>query len=98
LKSQIPSRRYHYFGEDSGLYQITGTVKVDGSPDTPVARLVVLFDQLGLRPLRSTWSDGTTGAYTFTKIANKKYMVMSFDHTHNFRAVVADQVTPDLMP
>lgn len=86
-----------YFGPDNGLYRISGTIKVDGSPDTPVARLVVLFDQISLRPLRSTWSNATTGAYEFIHLPNRKCMVMSFDYTNNFRAVVADQVTPELM-
>lgn len=83
--------------QDSGQYKISGTIKVDGSPDTPVARKVVLFDQVSLRVLQSTFSDGTTGAYEFTNLANKPHMVMSFDHEESFRAVVADRVTPEPM-
>lgn len=83
--------------EDSGRYKISGTIKVDGSPDTPVARKVVLFDQVSLRVLQSTFSNATTGAYEFLNLANKPHMVMSFDYTESFRAVVADRVMPELM-
>jgi hypothetical protein len=100
--SAIQKRIHHltlgFKGEDAGTYQVGGTIKVDGSPDTPVARLVVLFDQMTLRYLQSTWSNATTGAYQFTHLANKPYMVMSFDYTLNFRAIVADRVTPEPMP
>lgn len=89
---------YRHRGQDSGLYRINGTVKVDGSPDTPVARKVVLLDQVSLRPLQDVFSNGTTGDYEFTHLANKPHMVMAFDHTNNFRAVVADRVTPEPMP
>lgn len=97
LQKLLTGNRYRYFGQDNGGYRISGTVKVDGSPDTPVSRLVVVFDQISLRPLRSGWSDATTGEYEFTHLPNRQLMVMSFDYTENFRAVVADRVTPELM-
>jgi hypothetical protein len=98
LQERLNHVTYRYRGQDTGAYRINGTVKVDGSPDTPVARKVVLFDQVGLRPLQDTFSNATTGEYEFTHLANKPHMVMAFDHTNNFRAVVADRVTPEPMP
>lgn len=97
FQPRVAGTAHRYRTQDSGLYRISGTVKVDGSPDTPVARKVVLFDQAGLRPLQDTVSDATTGEYEFTNLANKSHMVMSFDHTNSFRAVVADRVTPEPM-
>lgn len=95
---RVKTGQVHYRGQDAGAYRINGTVKVDGSPDTPVARKVVLFDQVSLRPLQDTFSNATTGEYEFTHLANKPHMVMAFDHTNNFRAVVADRVMPEPMP
>jgi hypothetical protein len=83
--------------EDGGAYHLAGTVKVDGSPDLPVSRRVWLFDHDGGRLVREQWSDPGTGAYDFTHIALKPYFVVAFDHTHNFRAVIADRVLPEPM-
>jgi hypothetical protein len=94
---RVVGRRHIYRGQDSGHYKIGGTIKVGGSQDTPVARKVVLFDQVSLRVLQSTFSNGVTGAYEFTNLANKPHMVMSFDHEESFRAVVADRVIPEPM-
>lgn len=80
----------------AGRGQITATVKIDGTPtDTPVRRKVRLFrDRDGLF-VRETWSDATTGAYSFTEIdENETYTVVSYDYTENYRAVIADRITP----
>lgn len=83
--------------EDGGAYHVAGTVKVDGTPDIPVSRRVVLFAHDGGRVVREQWSDRTTGAYDFRNIAHKPYFVVAFDHTNNFRAVIADRVMPEPM-
>lgn len=80
----------------AGRGSITATVKEDGTPtDTPVRRKVRLFrDRDGLM-VRETWSNATTGAYSFTEIdENETYSVVSYDHNDNFRAVIADRITP----
>lgn len=80
----------------AGRGSIAATVKEDGTPtDTPVRRKVRLFrDRDGLM-VRETWSNATTGAYTFTEIdENETYSVVSYDHNNNFRAVIADRITP----
>ncbi|WP_140636574.1 discoidin domain-containing protein [Methylibium rhizosphaerae] len=83
--------------QDGGRYHLHGTVKVDGTPDIPVSRRVWLFDHDGARLVREQWSDAVTGAYDFRHIALKPYFVVAFDHTHNFRAVIADRVMPEPM-
>lgn len=80
----------------AGRGSINATVKEDGTPtDTPVRRKVRLFrDRDGLM-VRETWSNATTGAYSFTEIdENETYSVVSYDHNNNFRAVIADRITP----
>lgn len=80
----------------AGRGSITATVKEDGTPtDTPVRRKVRLFrDRDGLL-VRETWSDATTGAYSFAEInENETYSVVSYDHNDNYRAVIADRITP----
>lgn len=81
-----------------GAGRIFGTVKVDSSPDVPVYRRVWLMNQRDAVIIRETWSDEATGEYEFTNIdESQKYSVISFDHTNNFRAVIADSVVPELM-
>ena len=86
--------------EDFGLFQISGTVKQQGTPsNTPLARRVQLFMERSGRMIRETWSDPTTGAYTFTYLrGDQTYFVVSFDYAHDFRAVIADNLTPSQMP
>lgn len=46
-----------------------------------------------------TWSDETTGAYLFTEIdRSTTYTVLTDDYQHSYRAVVADRITPSLIP
>lgn len=74
---------------------IAGTVMVDGTPDYPVARRVRLYRDSDGALIAETWSDGSTGAYSFAGInRSMAYTVLALDHTHNFRAVVADNLTP----
>ena len=96
---QIRGRGQHMRPDaiDGGGYHLAGTVKVDGTPDIPVSRRVWLFDHDGARIVRELWSDPLTGAYDFTHIAHRPYFVIAFDHTNNFRAVIADRVLPEPM-
>jgi len=83
-----------------GRGRIAGTVKVDGNPaDTPVYRRVRLFQDVDGVMVAETWSDPVTGAYAFDYIAREqKYTVISYDHTHEFRAVAADNLIPTAIP
>jgi hypothetical protein len=75
---------------------ITGTVKIKGTPDYAVSRRVRLYrDRDGIL-VGETWSDPTTGAYSFDGLdRSQKYTVLALDHTGNFRAVPADNLTPE---
>lgn len=85
--------------EFGGRGQITGTVKEKGTPDAPVYRRVRLFRERDALLVAETWSDPITGAYIFTNInPAHRYTVITYDHTGDFRAVAADNLTPDLMP
>jgi hypothetical protein len=83
---------------DGGAYRISSTVKTKGTPDAPVMRRVFLFDHDSFRVIRSQWSDPITGAYSFDKIRMGKFFVVAFDHLHDYRAVIADNLTPEPMP
>lgn len=93
----------HYGAKDfnyGGQGVISGTVKLDGTPtDVPVSRRVRLFREQDGVLIREQWSAAGTGAYSFPGIQEGiAYTVISYDHTHNFRAVIADNIIPDLMP
>jgi len=83
-----------------GTGVISGTVKVEADPvDTPVMRRVRLLSERDGLLVRDMWSNPTTGAYAFANIdPTIKYTVLTYDYSHNFRAVVADNITPDTMP
>lgn len=84
---------------DGGKGRIVGTVKEKNLPDnTPLRRRVVLLNYNDQRKVRETWSDAATGAYAFNEIdLNRKYTVIAFDHTEAYRAVIADNLTPEVM-
>lgn len=84
--------------EYGGRGRIVGTVKNKGEPsDTPVYRRVRLFKDRDGQCVAETWSDPVTGAYAFENInPAHKYTALSYDHTGQFRAVVADNLTPEV--
>ncbi len=80
-----------------GKGRITGTVKV--TPATPVARRVVLLREPGLQVVTETVSNPATGEYVFDRINPAvTYTVVSYDHTGQYRAVIADNQAPELIP
>jgi hypothetical protein len=81
-----------------GLLQITGTTKNTGSPLTPVRRRVRLHEQSSGRIVRQTWSDATTGAYSFTGLRLTRYYITAFDHTNTYGGVIETDVQPEAMP
>lgn len=83
-----------------GTFRIAGTVKEKNTPvNTPLRRRVWLLDQLGMTPVASAWSNVVTGDYVFDHIrGGSRYMVISFDHTGLYRAVIADNITAEPRP
>jgi hypothetical protein len=86
--------------EDFGFYRVPGTVKEKSTPSNlPLRRRVQLYHQRSGRMIREMWSDAATGAYSFDYIrGDAVYFVVSFDHLQNYRAVIADNITPELIP
>ena len=97
LRSGVVGIRNTYFG---GNGRVQGTVKESKSPsNVPLRRRVQLIDESTRMLVREVWSDGGTGAYDFNDVdANAKFTVITYDHLHNYRAVIADNITPELMP
>lgn len=61
----------------------------------PISRRVVLLLEPSLQCVAETWSDPLTGAYRFDGLNTEaRFTVVSFDHTHHFRAVIADNLAP----
>jgi hypothetical protein len=81
----------HYYG---GPLRIAGAVKIDGSPPVPVRRRVRLYHQLSGRLVRETWSDATTGAYAFEKLAPAEYEVRASDQTLIYDPAAVDRRVP----
>lgn len=82
-----------------GFYLVAGTVSEAGAPNVPLHRQVFLLRERGLMPIRATWSDPLTGAYSFDNISGDyQYTVLSYDYAHDYRAVVADNISPVPMP
>jgi hypothetical protein len=86
----LPTRNSIF--ELDGTGTLSGTVKEGAIP--VAARKVFLLDKRNLSVLRCTVSAGD-GAYSFAGLNKSlKYVVIAFDHTQNFNAVIADSVTP----
>ena len=81
----------------SGIGVIAGTVKEKGIPDQPLERRVQLFSENTRLLVAETWSDAN-GDYRFEVIdPTQRYTVVSYDHKHLYRAVIADNLEPQLM-
>lgn len=77
---------------DGGSFDVSGTVKISGTPDVPASRRVRLHDRLSGRPVRETWSS-VDGAYSFPKMRAGSWYVIGFDHLGNYNAVIRDQIS-----
>lgn len=84
----------------SGTGYVEGTVAEKNTPiNTPLARRVVLLDERRGVVVAETWSDAVTGAYRFDDLdRNQRYSVIAYDHQHNYRAVIADDMAPEFVP
>ena len=81
-----------------GLGNISGTVDRKGTPaNVPLRRRVRLHQDIDGRPIRETWSDAVTGEFAFHGIdPAQRYTTIAYDYEHNFRAVAADNLTPEV--
>lgn len=93
------------YGSLFGPYRIASTVMVDvngdGTGDVFLKRRVWLFSEESMTYVRAAWSDAATGAYSFDYLPSLsvgKYTVLAYDYQRNYRAVVADNLTPEVMP
>ena len=93
------------YGSLFGPYRIASTVMADvngdGTGDVFLKRRVWLFSEESMTYVRAAWSDAATGAYSFDylpALSVGKYTVLAYDYQRNYRAVVADNLTPEVMP
>ena len=77
---------------------IYGTVQAQqGELLQHVWRRVQLYIQRDGVFVAQTWSDKTTGAYRFERLdAAETYFVIAFDHTGMHRAVIANDLMPEV--
>lgn len=78
---------------------IAGTVKIKGlSFNTPLICTVRLVRERDELCVATTLSNGSTGAYRFERIAMQdRYSVIAYNREHNYRAVIADDISPEAM-
>ncbi|MFT7722228.1 MAG: LamG domain-containing protein [Roseateles sp.] len=77
---------------------VVGTVKEKSSPaNVPLHRKVWLLRERDGIVIREAWSDAATGSYAFTSVDEReRYTVIAFDHEHNYRAVIADNLIAEV--
>lgn len=82
-----------------GPGRITGTVEEKATPNLPLRCRVRLHRDLDGLLVREAWSDAATGVYQFAGIDPAyRYTAIAYDYAHNHRAVVADNLTPEVLP
>lgn len=82
-----------------GAGRIDGFVEEKGTPNTPLRRKVRLHRDVDGLMVRETWSDASTGAYTFTDINPAyTYTAIAYDYARNHRAEAADGLVPEVQP
>lgn len=92
----IPNYRKNIHFSGHGF--ITGTVKEKGQPDQPLVRRVQLVSENTRILVAETWSDAT-GVYRFELLdLSQRYTVVSYDYKQLYRAVIADNLRPEMMP
>lgn len=83
-----------------GIGRVYGTVQRKTDPaNTPLKRKVRLVRERDGLVVRETWSDANTGEYEFRYIDElQTWTVIAYDYEQNFRAVIADGITPEIIP
>lgn len=84
-------------GTASATGTIYGSTAIKGSPNAPARAKVSLLRARDLLLVQQTWSDPATGAYAFHGLdPAEKYTTLAEYPTGDYRAVAADQLTPDI--
>lgn len=91
-KLQYSGDRIH-----GGAGCIYGNVFQKGEPaNIPLVRRVRLLREVDSLCLRETWSNAA-GNYEFPDLSlDYKYTAIAYDRTHDYRAVIADNLTPEV--
>lgn len=76
----------------TGPYRVAGTLKIAGTPDTPVARRVLCLDDASMICVGEAWSDPVTGAYEFRNLPAGTFTVLAQDYQGVYNSVVAARV------
>lgn len=83
-----------YFGGAGVVY---GTTEVDGLPDFPKVCRVRLQRERDGYTVAERWSK-PDGTWRFERLRmDEVYCVQAFDHTHDYRATIADNLIPEPM-
>ena len=99
VKGTLLPTRIGYDTDFGGRGRIYGTVKVKGTPNYAVRRKVRLFVERSGICIAEQFSDPVTGEYDFKFVKmTERYTVVSYDYENNYRAVVADNLAPELIP
>ena len=95
---RIGTHKDYSFEGGRGL--ITDTVKTKGTPaDFPTFCKVRLVRDIDGKVIRETWTHSVTGVYRFDYFDESfSYTVIAIHPLGSFRAVIADRITPGLMP
>ena len=76
---------------DGGRFLVVGTCAVSGTPDVPVSRRVRLLCRVSGRLIREIWST-PAGDYAFHDVRKGPWTIISYDHTGEYNAVIADNI------
>lgn len=100
VKFEHPLPERNHRRDFEGWGRIVGTTKETALPsNTPLRRHVYCMDMLTSTVVADMWSDATTGAYVFNDLdLTRRYTVFAYDYTGMYGAVIADNLTPELMP
>lgn len=102
VQSLSPLQLRPLLGHAMGRGHISATVKKQEQADPaaiPVARRVVLLVEPAMQQVAETWSDPATGAYRFEGLnPAARFTVVAYDHLHDWRAVIADNLAPERTP
>lgn len=93
--SQAARSRTNFLFDRTANGRIRGTVERDATPaDVPMRRRVSLLRDIDLMVVQQQWSDAVTGAYDFKYVeTDQAYTVIAHDYEHNYRAVIADNLS-----
>lgn len=88
------------YSTEGGKGLITDTVKTKATPaNLPTHCKVRLLRDIDSKVIRETWTDPVSGGYRFDNFdEHYTYTVLAIHPTGSFRAVIADRITPGLMP